>query len=309
MMLLLSRLFCAMPAGLAIAVGRFFAWFWYWILPVGRAVADRNLRDAYRGDLNRSQRRWIVRRCIDIQAIGAVELLRAVEYTREQSLQYVHQTGMEHIDRALEQGKGCIVVASHVGSIDLMGYSQAILGYPMHVVVKDIHWKPAQDFIRALRERTGVTLISPRKSGDVIRQTLADNKIVALIIDQHANRYRGIVCEFFGMLASVTPAPARFHFDTGAPAVTAVMYRRGNTSHFDMTVEPFEMERPHGELDLDIRHNTERLTAIIEGWIRKDPGQWLWLHKRWKVHENPEGWEIPEKLRHLVRDADLQLPG
>ncbi|MCK5379526.1 MAG: lysophospholipid acyltransferase family protein [Acidobacteria bacterium] len=304
MMLLLSRLFCAMPIGLARAVGRFLAWIWYWFLPVGRGVAHRNLQMAYRGELSRTQRRRIVRRCIDIQAIGAVELLRAVEYTRERSLKDVHPTGMEHIDRALEQGKGCIVVASHVGSIDLMGYSQAILGYPMHVVVKDIHWKPAQDFIGALRERTGVTLISPRKSSDVIRQTLADNKIVALIADQHMNRYRGLVCEFFGMLASTTPAPARFHFDTGAPVVTAVMYRRRNTSHFDMTVEPFEMERPHGDLDSDIRHNTERLNAIIEDWIRKDPGQWLWLHKRWKVQDNPEGFEIPEKLQHLVRGVD-----
>jgi len=241
---------------------------------------------------------------MDIQAMGTVEMLRAVEYTREQSLKYVHATGMEHVDRALEQGKGCIVVTSHVGSIDLMAYSQSILGFPINGVVKDIHWKPAKDFVRAVRERTGLVLISPRQSGDVIRKTLIDNKAVAMIVDQHAKQYRGLVCEFFGLLASTSPAPARFHFESGAPVVTAVMYRRGNTSHFDLTAEPFEMERPHGDLDLDIRHNTERLNAVIESWIRKDPAQWLWLHKRWKVQDNPEGWEIPEKLRHLVHGAD-----
>ena len=304
MMLLLSRLFCAMPIGLALAIGRVLAWFWYWILPVGRAVAHRNLQMAYHGELSRSQRRRIVRRCIDIQAMGAVEMLRAVEYTREQSLKYVHVSGMDHLDRALEQGKGCLVITSHVGSIDLMAYSQAILGFPIHGVVKDIHWKPARDFVRAVRERTRLALISPRKSGDVIRQTLIDNKAVAMIVDQHSKRYRGLVCEFFGLLASTSPAPARFHFESGAPVVTAVMYRRGNTSHFDLTAEPFEMERPHGDLDLDIRHNTERLNAVIESWIRKDPAQWLWLHKRWKVQDNPEDWEIPDKLKHLVRDAD-----
>ncbi len=302
MMLLISRVLCAMPDSLAMAFGRFLGWFWFWIVPVRLSMADKNLKIAYRGELSRSERRRILRRGCDIQGIGAVELLRAVKYTKKQSVTFVHQTGMEHIDRALEQGKGCIVVASHIGSIDLMGYSQAILGYPMHVVVKDIHWKPAQDFIRALRVRTGVTLISPRKSKDVIRQVLADNKIVALIVDQHMRKHRSIVCEKFGLLASTTPAPSRFAFDTGAPVVTAVMYRRGNTRHFDMTVEPFEMERPHGELDADIRHNTERLNAVIEGWIRKDPGQWLWQHNRWKVHHQPAGWDIPEKLLHLVRN-------
>ena len=306
-MFLLSRLFCAMPIGMALAVGRFLARFWYWIVPVGRSVAHQNLQMAYGGKLSRSQRRRIVRRCMDIQAMGTVEMLRAVEFTREQSLKYVHATGMEHVDRALEQGKGCIIIASHVGSVDLMAYSQSILGFPIYGVVKDIHWKPARDFVRAVRERTGLALISPRKSGDVIRQTLIDNKAVAMIVDQHAKRYRGIVCEFFGLLASATPAPARFHFESGAPVVTTVMYRRGNTSHFDLTAEPFEMERPYGDLDKDIRHNTERLNAIIEGWIRKDPGQWLWLHKRWKVQDNPEGWEIPGKLQHLVRVGDEEV--
>ena len=305
MILLLSRICCALPAWVGIAMGRFLAWFWYWFVPIRRAVADRNLQIAYGGELSRSERNRIVRRVLEIQAIGAMELLRAASYTKEQSRDFVHQTGMEHIDRALEQGKGCIVVASHVGSIDLMGYSQAILGYPMNVVVKDIHWKPAQDYIRAVRRRTGVSLIAPRNSKDVIRQALADNKIVALIVDQHMAKHQSIVCELFGMLASVSPAPARFAFETGAPVVTAVMYRRGNSRHFDMTVEPFEMERPYGELDADIRHNTERLNAIIEGWIREDPGQWLWLHKRWKVQDHPEGWDIPEKLRYLVSDAEV----
>ena len=303
MLLWISRALCVLPDGLAMGVGRFLGWFWYWIAPVGRATAHRNLQLAYHGELSRTQRRRIVRRCFDIQALGVVELFRAVNYTPEQSTEFVHTTGMEHIDRALEQGKGCIVIASHVGSVDLMAYSQTILGYPIFGVVKDIHWKPGHEFVRALRRRTGLGMIAPRGSKDVIRQTLVDNKAVALIIDQHATRYRGIVCEFFGALASATPAPARFHFETDAPVVTTVMYRRGNTRHFDMTIEPFEMERPYGDLDLDIRHNTERLNAVIEGWVRKDPGQWFWLHKRWKVHYDQEGWEIPEKLRHLVPEG------
>jgi KDO2-lipid IV(A) lauroyltransferase len=61
------------------------------------------------------------------------------------------------------------------------------------------------------------------------------------------------------------------------------------------------METPHADLDANIRHNTQRLNDVIEGWVREDPSQWLWLHKRWKVDDDPEGWDVPDELRTLAR--------
>jgi KDO2-lipid IV(A) lauroyltransferase len=33
---------------------------------------------------------------------------------------------------------------------------------------------------------------------------------------------------------------------------------------------------------VDVQGTTQRITAIIEGWIREYPDQWLWLHRRWR---------------------------
>jgi KDO2-lipid IV(A) lauroyltransferase len=267
-MLILSRILSSLPLGLALWLGRVVAWAWYWLIPIRRGVALRNIERVLGDRLTPKEQRRAIRRCLDIQAMATIELLRAGHYTAEQSQRYIHPRGMEHIDAALERGSGVIVVASHVANVDLMGYSQSILGYPVCVIVKELHWGPAQRYVRAVRERTGVGLIPSRQSKEQVRQAIADNKVMCMIVDQHMAKHRAIVCKFFGRLAATSPAPARFALETGAPVVTAVMMRRGNTGHFEA-----------------------------------DPSQWLWLHKRWKVDDHPEGWDIPHELR-----ASTSLP-
>jgi KDO2-lipid IV(A) lauroyltransferase len=38
-----------------------------------------------------------------------------------------------------------------------------------------------------------------------------------------------------------------------------------------------------GNRDADIFINTQKITKIIEEYVRKYPEQWLWLHQRWKT--------------------------
>jgi KDO2-lipid IV(A) lauroyltransferase len=34
--------------------------------------------------------------------------------------------------------------------------------------------------------------------------------------------------------------------------------------------------------EVDIQGTTQAIIAIIEGWVREHPEQWLWLHRRWR---------------------------
>ena len=30
------------------------------------------------------------------------------------------------------------------------------------------------------------------------------------------------------------------------------------------------------------RRTMQAITAVVEGWVREHPEQWLWLHRRWR---------------------------
>ena len=33
---------------------------------------------------------------------------------------------------------------------------------------------------------------------------------------------------------------------------------------------------------IDVQGTMQAITAVVEGWIREYPDQWLWLHRRWR---------------------------
>ncbi len=301
MLLLLSHWISKLPLQTAIDLGRFLGLLCFYCLPIRYSVVVRNIRRAFGEDLPRSDVRRIARDCYAQQGMYGIELLRLPSLTRETCDSIIEYHGLEHIDAALARGKGVIIMASHMDNTDYAGCGLALRGLPVCVTARDIHSKSLNAFLSAVRSSTGVTLIPPRKSKDLIQQLLSENKLVCFVVDQHAAKYRSVVCTFFDLLASTSHAPARFAYETGAVILPAYIYRIGHTGkHVGRFFAPFELESPHSDHTENLRHNTQRLNHIIEGWIREHPGQWLWFHQRWKVHDHPEGWDIPESLRHLV---------
>jgi Kdo2-lipid IVA lauroyltransferase/acyltransferase len=305
--LLLSRAFSALPLPVALAVGRLFGWVWYYLLPIRLGVARQNIRRVFGTTLSRRAQRRLLRRSINHWSMYGVESLRLPALSADVSQELIELRGTEHLAAALERGRGVIAVTAHVGCFDTLACGLAVRGIPFAVIFKEISWKPANDFWFAVRRASGIKVIAPRRSKEEIRTALERNETVAFTVDQHMAKHRAMVCEFFGHLAATSPAPARFALETGAALLPLHIERGDKVGHHVVTIEPLlALEQPYAEREANIRHNTERLNRIIEGWIRRVPEQWLWLHRRWKVHDAPDGWPIPPEL--LARYQERTRP-
>jgi KDO2-lipid IV(A) lauroyltransferase len=304
MLWLLSAFFRFQPLALALFWGRCFGFLWFHLFPIRRGVALQNVDRVFGDKLSRSEKRRMVRRCFQHFGMYGVEILRLPSLSKEKCSELVERRNFNTVLEAYARGKGVIAATAHVGNFDLLGCSQAMMGLRLSVIFKDIEWKPAHRFWMKIREKTGIEPIAPRRSKEEIKRALGEGRIVAFITDQHMAKHRAIVTDFFGQLASTSPAPVRFAMETGAPIVPAVMYRDKKHGHHHIHSEPeFELEFPHETEEENIFHNTQRLNRIMEKLILREPDQWLWMHKRWKVQDAPEGWDIPPQLQNLLRQS------
>jgi KDO2-lipid IV(A) lauroyltransferase len=99
-----------------------------------------------------------------------------------------------------------------------------------------------------------------------------------MLVDQKQND--GIAVPFFNRDAMTAPAVARLGYRFGCPIIP-VRFERLIGARFRCTVmSPIELTET-GEPGRDVVQAMTRINAVLEGWIRARPEQWLWIHSRW----------------------------
>ncbi len=300
-LIFISRILCALPIGLLLRLGRLLGLVWYYLLPVRVGVARQNVERVYGDSLSPARKRQIVRRSCQNLTMTILEGFRLPILKEPREASRIETRGMELLREPTERGQGGCLVSLHLGNFELAVGTMATQGLPIHIIYKDINWKSAHNFWNLVRQTTGVSAIAPRRSKNRIKEVLAQGGLVGFAADQHMPPHRGIVCEFMGQLASTTPAPCRFALETQTPILFAYTYRQPEdpTRHV-FQVESFEIELPHDSDAENIRHNSQRLNDRIAEVVKTYPEQWLWQHKRFKVQDNPEAWQIPTHLQKLT---------
>ncbi|MFC1546797.1 lysophospholipid acyltransferase family protein [bacterium] len=211
------------------------------------------------------------------------EFLWSPRFTKKFLDSIVETQGFEHIDKALEQGKGVIFLASHTGNWELMAMNVALSGYPVYVVAKRIYDDRLNDILVSYRESKGVMSILRTESTKIIVKALNNSETVGMLIDQDT-KVKGCFVDFFGHRAYTASAPAVLALKYNVDVLPVFITRINNSKH-KMIVHPRVDINVTGDHQKDIIENTQKFNNIIEQAIRKCPSQWVWIHKRWKTKE------------------------
>ena len=277
----LGALLRLLPRRIADGLGVALGWIWYHLVPVRRGVVLQNLRQAL-PEISNSEHRRIARACYKHWARCAVEFLRLPGFDRQRIDRLVEHEGLEHLQTALEKGRGVIMVGAHFGNFDLMACAYALRGLPLSVITRQQKAAGINRFWMRVRKRTGLGLFPAKASILRIHRALKRAEVIGVVIDQHMPEGRGIPVPFFGRDASTTHAPAILALATGAPVLPATIERLPGGRHRARIEAPLSMPET-GDRNRDVAELTLQLNRWLEGRIRQRPDHWLWLHRRWKL--------------------------
>ncbi|HEY8212167.1 MAG TPA: lysophospholipid acyltransferase family protein [Myxococcaceae bacterium] len=211
-------------------------------------------------------------------AMAAVEGLvstRGPEPSREVTVE-----NYEVIQAALDRGQGVLVAMAHLGSWEVLGELMAQRGVPLHAVVRPLKGAFNAILMKA-RMDSGLKLIPARGAIRGAVQALQQGGVVVMLVDQVLPNPSAVFVPFFGRLAATSPALSAAAMRSGAPVFAASALRDGDAIRCRIE-GPFPVP-DSGNRHQDLVDHTAAVTAAIEGFIRRAPEQWLWLHRRWKV--------------------------
>lgn len=193
---------------------------------------------------------------------------------------WIHEIeGDQYFLKAYSKGKGIIGLAGHIGNWELAA-SILTPGVPVTAIIRNPDNIFYRDLIETMRASVGVKTIDKRDP--MIRgiSVLRRNELFGIMPDQHGGK-EGIMVPFFGVETSTLPGPAVFAYITKAPIIPIQMIRL-EPFKFKMIIDaPIEWKKLSDRRST-IREITIKVNQCIERMIRRNPGQWLWQHRRFK---------------------------
>ena len=193
----------------------------------------------------------------------------------------VEVRGVDHFVEIASEQKPHIVFTGHLGNFELLPVAAATFGMNITALFRPPNNPYLADYILSTRRSTmGSLLPSSTGASFALAAILEKGGNIGVLVDQKFSG--GLETTFFGRPCEsnrVLGTLAR-HYDCDVYPARCV---RLPGNRFRLEIEDkLTLPRTAGG-SVDVHATTQLLNDVVERWVREDPGQWMWFHKRWEI--------------------------
>ncbi len=270
------RLLAPLPWSWLLALGRGLGLFLFHVVPIRRAVTERNIALCF-PELDEPERRRLARRCYASFGMGFMEALISYFSEPERFAGRFTIEGLEHLEAARAAKRGVLLLSAHFHTIEVSGYVAN-----MHTPVSAFYRNPnhpvfARELLRLRARRLNRMFPADDLKGAV--RALREGDVLWYAPDQGKRIKDSVIAPFFGVPAVTNAATGKIAKLGRAVVIPwgAVRERRAGRWHYRVTIGA-----PLPELPEDPVAEATAINAVVERFVRAAPEQYLWQHKRFK---------------------------
>ncbi|BCG94058.1 lipid A biosynthesis lauroyl acyltransferase [Mesorhizobium sp. 131-2-1] len=193
----------------------------------------------------------------------------------------VEVRGVEHFVEIAGEKKPHILFTGHLGNFELLPVAAATFGMSITALFRPPNNPYLADYIHSTRRSTmGGLLPSSTGASFALAAILENGGNIGVLVDQKFSS--GLETNFFGRPCQSNPVVGMLarHYDCDVYPARCVRLP-GNRFRLDIE-DKLTLPRTEGG-SVDVHATTQLLADVVERWVREDPGQWMWFHKRWEM--------------------------
>jgi KDO2-lipid IV(A) lauroyltransferase len=273
-----------LPPPTAYAIGRGMGKLAYMLAPHLRRTGAVNLRLAF-PEKTDEERAQLLRECFDSLGRELGLFSQMSSRSRERLRDLVEVRNVEILEEARKtHGDNLIYYTGHLGAWELTSFGVSLLGYPFTFLVRRIDNPRIEQLVDGVRTRFGNKTLDKLSAGRSMLKILRSGETaLGLLPDLNTLDDEAIFVDFFGVPAATTFLMAKFALRTNTPVIPFFAPWCEEKRKYLLIVEPPVTFELTDDEDENVRRLTAAITERVENQIRRYPGQWLWIHKRWKT--------------------------
>jgi len=194
---------------------------------------------------------------------------------------YSRYKNVERAKWLMQEGRGLLMVTAHYSNFEIIGYILGMFGFNVYSIARPLDNKYINRYLYGVRKQAGQRIIDKKGAAELMGKITSTGATLCFIADQDAGK-KGIFVDFFGRKASTYKSIGLLAITNNVPIGVGYSRRIDNRFYFEIGINRIIFPEEWAEKDNPLEWVTAEYTKAIEEFVREEPSQYWWLHRRWK---------------------------
>jgi len=228
-------------------------------------------------DMPAEQRRQIASQCLNNVGRTFIENYSANDFPKRMATNQLVGAGVAPLEEAVAQGKPVILVSGHYGNYEATRAALVARGLNIGGLYRDMK-NPYFNahYVKTMEAFGGPVFPQGRRGTAGFVRHLKDGGQLVLLFDQHV--FKAPLFDFLGQPANTAVSAAELALRYDALLIPFYGIRQPDGLTFETV-----LEAPIATSDAITM--TQALSDSLAERVKADPGQWFWVHRRWRPQD------------------------